>query len=240
MDDEINELTLSVMANRTKYDKCKKNIAQGSATIQEAFQKEKLYYKERILHMTRDLFHERCENDTINVAHQEYLKSCIEYLKWNDITEMVDGDTRNEVRGGEVKARQGDALMELTDARAAVERQIQETVFASCGDDDDTVPPSSPLPAPRLSCHNNNNNNDILSIANKMCIRKKTIDDFIILKPVARPDDDEINARLPKIRDYHNEITRRTEEAAASASAAAVASAAGANTIGKVSSTPPL
>ena len=237
MDDEISELTLSVMANRTKYDKCKKNIAQGSATIQEAFQKEKLYYKERILHMTRDLFHERCENDTINVAHQEYLKSCIEYLKWNDITEMVDGDTRNEVRGGEVKAGQGDALMELTDARAAVERQIQETVFASCGDDD-VVPPSSPLPAPRLSRHNNNN--DILSIANKMCIRKKTIDDFIILKPAARPDDDEINARLPKIRDYHNEITRRTEEAAASASAAAVASAAGANTIGKVSSTPTL
>ena len=238
MDDEISELTLSVMANRTKYDKCKKNIAQGSATIQEAFQKEKLYYKERILHMTRDLFHERCENDTINVAHQEYLKSCIEYLKWNDITEMVDGDTRNEVYGGEVKAEERGSSMELTDARAAVERQIQETVFASCGDDDDAVPPSSPLPAPRLSRHNNN---DILSIANKMCIRKKTIDDFIILKPAARPDDDEINARLPKIRDYHNEITRRTEKAAAaSASASASASAAGANTIGKVSSTPPL
>jgi hypothetical protein len=71
-----------------------------------------------------------------------------------------------------------------------------------------------------------------------MCIRKKTIDDFIILKPAARPDDDEINARLPKIRDYHNEIMRRTEEAAAGAAVAA--SAAGANTIGKVSSTPPL
>jgi len=238
MADEISELTLSVMANRTKYDKCKKNIAQGSATIQEAFQKEKLYYKERIIQMTRDLFHERCENDTINAAHQEYLKSCIEYLKWNDITEMVDGDTRTDVYGGEVKASRGGATMELTDARAAVERQIQETVFASCGDeggndddDDDappspSLPPSSPLPAPRLSCHNNN---DILSIANKMCIRKKTIDDFIILKPAARPDDDEINARLPKIRDYHNEITRRTEEAAAAITA-----------FGKVSTTPPL
>jgi hypothetical protein len=77
--------------------------------------------------------------------------------------------------------------------------------------------------APRLS----HNNNDILSIANKMCIRKKTIDDFIILKPKERPDDDdEIKSRLPKIRDYHNEITRRTEEAAT------------ANSIGKVSTTP--
>ena len=223
MDDEISELTLSVMANRTKYDKCKKNIAQSTPTIQDTFQKEKLYYKDRILHMTRDLFHERCENETINSAHQEYLKSCIEYLKWNDITEMVDGDTRNEVRGGEVTATQGGATMELTDARAAVERQIQENVFTSCGDDDDdAVPPSSPLPAPRLSCHNNNNN-DILSIANKMCIRKKTIDDFIILKPTARPDDNEINSRLPKIRDYHNEIAKRADAAAVAAAANSIA-----------------
>jgi len=211
------------MANRTKYDKCKKNIAQSTPTIQDTFQKEKLYYKDRILHMTRDLFHERCENETINSAHQEYLKSCIEYLKWNDITEMVDGDTRNEVRGGEVTATQGGATMELTDARAAVERQIQENVFTSCGDDDDdAVPPSSPLPAPRLSCHNNNNN-DILSIANKMCIRKKTIDDFIILKPTARPDDNEINSRLPKIRDYHNEIAKRADAAAVAAAANSIA-----------------
>jgi hypothetical protein len=237
MDDEISELTLSVMANRTKYDKCKKNIAQGSATIQEAFQKEKLYYKERILHMTRDLFNEQCENETINVAHQEYLKSCIEYLKWCDITEMVDSDTRNEIRGGEVKANKNDVSIELTDARAAVARKIQETVVVSGddGDDDDddddapSPPPSSMLVAPRLS----QNNNDILSIANKMCIRKKTIDDFIILKPKERPDDDdEIKSRLPKIRDYHNEITRRTEEAATAATAAT------ANSIGKVSTTP--
>ena len=230
MDDEINELTLSVMANRTKYDKCKKNIAQGSVTIQEAFQKEKLYYKERILHMTRDLFHERCENDTINVAHQEYLKSCIEYLKWNDITEMVDGDTRNEVRGGEVKARQSEASMELTDARAVVERQIGETVVVRDDNGDNgspsppPSPPPSPLPAPRLSRHNN----DILSIANKMCIRKKTIDDFIILKPTARPDDNEINSRLPKIRDYHNEIAKRADAAVAAA----------ANSIATLSATP--
>ena len=214
MDDEISELTLSVMANRTKYDKCKKNIAQTTSTLQEAFQKEKLYYKERILHMTRDLFHERCENETINDAHQEYLKSCIEYLKWVDITEMVDGDVRNEIRGGEVTATQRGASMELTDARVAVERKIQETeISVSVSDDTRTPSPMhSPPPAPRLS-QTNNNDKDILSIANKMCIRKKTIDDFIILKPRVQADDDEINARLPKIRDYHNEITKRADAA---------------------------
>ena len=70
-------------------------MANTSDTAQETFRKEKMYYKERILNMTRDLFHERCENDNINDAHQAYIKSCIEYLKWNDITDMVSDDKRN-------------------------------------------------------------------------------------------------------------------------------------------------
>jgi len=46
-----------------------------------------------------------------------------------------------------------------------------------------------------------------MSFANKMCMRKKTIDDFIVLKP--REDAEDINARLPKVRDYQSEITKR-------------------------------
>ena len=38
-------------------------------------------------------------------------------------------------------------------------------------------------------------------------MRKKTIDDFIVLKP--REDAEDINARLPKVRDYQSEITKR-------------------------------
>ena len=37
-------------------------------------------------------------------------------------------------------------------------------------------------------------------------MRKKTIDDFIVLKP---REDVDINARLPKVRDYQSEITKR-------------------------------
>jgi hypothetical protein len=48
--------------------------------------------------------------------------------------------------------------------------------------------------------------NNIMSFANKMCMRKKTIDDFIVLKP---RDDVDINTRLPKVRDYQSEITKR-------------------------------
>lgn len=186
---ELNELTLSVMANRSKYDKCKKTLANTIDTAQETFRKEKMYYKDRILNMTRDLFHERCENDTVNDAHQEYIKACIEYLKWNDITDMVSDDARNE---------------------------LQEKIMRAPSP---PLPPSSPIsgsppPPPPSQIPN------IMSIANKMCIRKKTIDDFIVLKPRIDNDHD-INSRLPKVRDYQTEITKRVAAAASAASAAA-------------------
>jgi hypothetical protein len=58
-------------------------------------------------------------------------------------------------------------------------------------------------------------------LANKMCIRKKTIDDFIVLKPSAGNTDEEINARLPKIRDYNSEIMKRAASASAASASAA-------------------
>jgi hypothetical protein len=53
-----------------------------------------------------------------------------------------------------------------------------------------------------------------MSFANKMCIRKKTIDDFIVMKPIPGNTDEEINARLPKVRDYQHEIMKRASTSA--------------------------
>jgi hypothetical protein len=186
------------MANRNRYDKYKKSMANTSDAVAELFCKEKTYYKDRILAMTRGLFDEGCENDEINRAHQEYLKSCIEYLKWNDITEMVEDDTRTE------------------EARDELHRKIQDTDVAPAAPSPSSPPaspPASPPPPPA--------SNAILSFANKMCIRKKTMDDFIVLKPVAGNTDEEIKARLPKVRDYHSEILKRTT-ATATATATAL------------------
>jgi hypothetical protein len=201
--EELNEFTLSIMSNRTKYDKYKKSIESTSLeeAANETFRNEKMYYKERILHMTRDLFHERCENDDINRAHHEYLKSCIEYLKWSDITDMIEADTRSEVRG----ANDGD----INDKRTELHDKIQASVgihddaHESCEVVEDTVL-SSPSPSPSFI---RNQTSSLLSIANKMCIRKKTIDDFIVLKPAMNNNND--TSKLPKIRDYHNEIMKR-------------------------------
>ena len=183
--DELNKLTLSVMANRTKYDKCKKTLANTTDSVQETFRKEKLYYKERILNMTRDLFHERCENDTINDAHQEYIKECIEYLKWSDITDMVGDDARNELQ---------EKIMKAPSPSPSPSPSLSPSL----------IPLSTSPPSPPPSSSMNN----IMSFANKMCMRKKTIDDFIVLKPREDAEDD-INARLPKVRDYQSEITKR-------------------------------
>jgi hypothetical protein len=185
------------MANRNKYDKYKKSAESISCeeAAHEPFRKEKMYYKERILHMTRDLFDERCENDDINSAHHEYLKSCIDYLKWSDITDMIDEDTRSEVRESEIhdKLHEADANMSSVDENRD----------------------SSPSPSPHPPQSMIDNNRALLSIANKMCIRKKTIDDFIVLKPVNNTD---ITAKLPKVRDYHNELMKRASASAAAAS----------------------
>jgi hypothetical protein len=190
---DFNELTLSVMANRNRYDKYKKSMSNTSDALVEIFCKEKMYYKDRILAMTSDLFDERCENDEINCAHQEYLKSCIEYLKWNDITDMVEDDTRTE-----------EYCNNVAYARQDLYRKIQETELSSSPPRSPPSPPTPSSPPPTQSI----TSRSILSFANKMCIRKKTIDDFIVLKPAAGSTDEEIKARLPKIRDYHSEIFR--------------------------------
>ena len=184
---ELNEMTLSVMSNRIRYDKYKKTAGNASDALIEQFCKEKIYYKERILAMTRDLFHERCENDDINRGHDEYLKSCIEYLKWCDITEMVEQDKRTEIREGDAVSIPSPSPQLETDESTA-------------------SPEPEPEPAPTPPTIQNDR---ILSFANKMCIRKKTMDDFIVMKPIPGNTDEDIKARLPKIRDYRQEITMR-------------------------------
>jgi hypothetical protein len=197
---ELNELTLSVMANRNRYDKYKKTVANASDALIEQFCKEKMYYKERIMAMTRDLFDERCENDDINRAHEEYLKSCIQYLKWSDISEMVEQDQRTDVKE------------DIQHARKELQDKIQETPLILQTDEPSITEPDDdhdPTPPPPHPPGNTTLTGRIMSFANKMCIRKKTMDDFIVMKPIAGNTDEEINARLPKVRDYEHEIMKR-------------------------------
>jgi hypothetical protein len=214
--EDLNEFTLSIMSNRTKYDKYKKSIESTSLeeAANETFRNEKMYYKERILHMTRDLFHERCENDDINRAHHEYLKSCIDYLKWSDITDMIEADTRSEVRDAN-DGEDGRDVSDINGKRTELHDKIQASAIIHDADDADDAEPcedveeDSPSPSPSPSpSFIRTQTSSMLSIANKMCIRKKTIDDFIVLKPAMNNNNNNAS-KLPKIRDYHNEIMKR-------------------------------
>lgn len=200
---EFNELTLNVMANRIRYDKCKKSMASTEGLLVEMFNTEKRYYKERIIAMTRGLFDEQCENDEMNRAHQEYLKSCIEYLKWNDITEMVEEDTRSEVR---------DVLIPDTQT-TITSRSASPCVLAparsSSPSPEPEPEPDEPAPVPPSSASCASSASSVLAFANKMCIRKKSMDDFIVIRPSEENSDEKIKARLPKIRDYPSEILKR-------------------------------
>lgn len=190
---EFNELTLNVMANRIRYDKCKKTMAATDGVLVEMFNTEKQYYKERIIAMTRGLFDEQCENDEMNRAHQEYLKVCIEYLKWNDITDMVEEDTRSEVRD----------VLKPELQTASTSRSFSPCVLAA------PARSSSPSPEPEEPAVAASSAASVLAFANKMCIRKKSMDDFIVIRPSEENSDEKIQARLPKIRDYQNEILKR-------------------------------
>ena len=107
---------------------------------------------------------------------------------------MVGDDTRTEESRNNI----------VGDARQDLQRKIQETDVAPAAPAAPAPesPPRSPPASPPAS-------NTILSFANKMCIRKKTMDDFIVLKPASGNTDEEIKARLPKVRDYHSEIMKR-------------------------------
>ena len=202
---EFDEFTLSVMSNRNHYGKYLKTNTNAQM-LADIFKKEKMYYNERIIELTRDLIaHEdamQCTDNDVNEAHREYMKCCIRYLKWKDVTEMIQKDKY---------ASDADAEDEsVSNARQELDKRIQETPLhdsspsSSSSSSSSSSLPSSPSP-PRY-----NQEKGLISFANKMCIRKKTMDDFIKIIPASLSSSSSSSSlNLPQIRDYHDEIAKR-------------------------------
>ena len=223
---EFDEFTLSVMSNRNHYDKYLKANTHAQAAS-EIFRREQVYYKERIIDMTRDLFDGECDDNDVNESYRAYMKCCIRYLKWKDVTEMIqkekyaasksspelEGTAEGgpELEGTAADAEDADAV---SNARQELDKRIQEAplpapaVPAVPAEPDapepvpaEPEPESTPTPTPPRYIEDK----ALISFANKMCIRKKTMDDFIIMKPAPVAS----SANLPQIRDYHDEIAKR-------------------------------
>jgi hypothetical protein len=200
---EFDEFTISVMSNRNHYDKYLK-AKTNAHTIAEIFRREQLYYKERIIELTRDLFLDSDGSDDtdVNDSYHAYMKCCIRYLKWKDVTNMIQEEKYGHGHGHE--EADADAVHH---ARQELDKRIQETPLPAESDaataTADTATATTVEPPPPRYIEDNK---ALISFANKMCIRKKTMDDFIVMKPA--PVASSVN--LPQIRDYHNELDKRT------------------------------
>jgi hypothetical protein len=197
---EFDEFTISVMSNRNHYDKYLK-AKTNAHTIAEIFRREQMYYKERIIELTRDLFLVSGDDTDVNESYHAYMKCCIRYLKWKDVTNMI----QEEKYGHEEADADADAVQH---ARQELDKRIQETPLPAESDTatataDAAADTVEPVPTPPRYIEDNK---ALISFANKMCIRKKTMDDFIVMKPA--PVASSVN--LPQIRDYHNELDKRT------------------------------
>ena len=190
---EFDEFTLSVMSNRNHYDKYLK-AKTNAQTLADIFRREQVYYKERILDMTRDLFDSECDDNDVNESYHAYMKCCIRYLKWKDVTEMIQKEKYNE-----------DGASAVSNARQELDKRIQEAPLPTPVRATEPEPEPEPAAPPRYI----EDNKALISFANKMCIRKKTMDDFIVMKPAPVAS----SANLPQIRDYHDEIAKRLSEA---------------------------
>lgn len=213
---EFDEFTLSVMSNRNHYDKYLK-AKTNAQTLADIFRREQVYYKERIIDMTRDLFDGECADNDVNESYHAYMKCCIRYLKWKDVTEMIQKEKYAAEGGPELKgAAEGGPELEgsaedtdaVNNARQELDKRIQESPLPAPEAPIVPAAQSEPEPAaapaaPRYI----EDNKAMISFANKMCIRKKTMDDFIVMKPA--PVASSVN--LPQIRDYHDEIAKRSE-----------------------------
>jgi hypothetical protein len=94
----------------------------------------------------------------------------------------------------------------VSNARQELDKRIQEAplpvAVAHTEPEPEPEPAAAAAAAPPRYIEDNK---ALISFANKMCIRKKTMDDFIVMKPAPVAS----SANLPQIRDYHDEIAKR-------------------------------
>ena len=208
---EFDVFTLSVMSNRNHYDKYLKANTHAQ-TLADIFHKERAYYKERIIDLTKDLCGDtECSDNDVNESYQSYMKCCIRYLKWKDVTEMIQKEkyaTADDDTADDTADADDDAVI---NARQELDKRIQDAPplplpepASAAATIEPTAVDADAIEPPRY-----NEKDKLISFANKMCIRKKTMDDFIKIKPAPTTTS---SANLPQIRDYHDEIAKRTND----------------------------
>lgn len=88
---EIDNITLNFFANKAQYDSILKKTEGGS---NKQYNSDVKFYKKRILDLTKRLFRSDEENIVdaqLNKCFTSYVKSCINYLKFLDKSDIIQG-----------------------------------------------------------------------------------------------------------------------------------------------------
>tara|TARA_B100000965_G_C19247104_1_gene607011 strand:+ start:56 stop:688 length:633 start_codon:yes stop_codon:yes gene_type:complete len=94
---DIDNITLSCFANKSQYDTIlKKNEYENS----KQYNSDAKFYKKRILDLTKKLFRngdEHIIDAQLNKCFISYIKSCINYLKFLDKSDIIQKKYENEM-----------------------------------------------------------------------------------------------------------------------------------------------
>lgn len=93
MDISANPLDLIYFTNTTAYKKINKRNEVNSED--EAYKKDLLFYRKRILQKTKDLLREKESNNDVKKAFKYYSKELINYFKFTDKKDIIQEDYEN-------------------------------------------------------------------------------------------------------------------------------------------------
>ena len=90
---EIDNITLEYFLNKSQYQGL---IKKHDILNDKNFISEKKFYKKRILDLTKKLFRNEIEDLQLNNVFNGYIKSCCNYLKFQDKKDMIQENYSDE------------------------------------------------------------------------------------------------------------------------------------------------
>ena len=207
---DFDEYTLTLMSNRSHYGKyIKAKVGPNGETVKHdvsvndghsihyatTFKKEKKYYKKRIIALTKDLYNKKFEDDKdITEPFNEYLKRCIKYLKFKDVSDMIQNDYKDI-----------NSEIELKRAQSELNKRIDNDTGRDNKDDN----------SGNEKDNEKEEDNKTVDNANKIFMRRSsTLDNFVkVKKPgelyVQPPPKQMV---LPQIKEFNIDMMNNAEK----------------------------
>ena len=215
---DFDEYTLTLMSNRTQYRKyIKAKVGPNGETVKQdvnvsdghsihyatTFRKERKYYKKRILALTKDLYNKKCEDKDIMDPFNEYLKCCIKYLKFKDISDIIQKENN-----GFVKDKDKDSS--FVNAQAELEKRI-----GNGANDGGDVHEDGEDNAAEDAAEDAGVDAEELNKANKLCMKHydvqgSTLDRFVTIKRAGEASQPQMI--LPQIREFNVDMRNNAEK----------------------------